>query len=319
MATLPATSALIAAASFEERSAVWTTKFLDAGGKSESVFLANVVESDPRYGQQLSEFVKLGLENIVEVDRFSSRSIWSWSQEVVDEASQIANVLVIDVTCMPRELLGMLLFAVSVRRCHFTKVYVTYVGAPKEGYATQNSALEKSDQWLARGVTGIRSIVGYPGAFRAERPSHLVALAGHEIERLSAIAEYVEPSRLTISGEEFHSSTSSGAAELSTRVAEDLKDRIQIPHMGDITFSASSVIGVYDSLGKLGLDASVENVTLVALNTKLAFVGTALFSLVNRGFRMVYAVPREYNPLYCIGAGREYCVDITAVLNQAST
>ena len=220
---------------------------------------------------------------------------------------------------MPRELLGMLLFAVSVRRRHFTKVYVTYVAAPNQGYATQNSTLEECDRWLARGVATVRSIVGYPGAFRAERPSHLVVLAGHEIERLFAIAEYVEPSRLTISGEEEHSSTSTGASTLSTKIAEDLKDRIQIPDIGGIAFSASSVKGVFDSLDKMDLDPSVENVTLVALNTKLAFVGTALFSLVNRGVRMVYAVPREYNPLYCVGVGQKYRVDITDILNEART
>ena len=109
-----------------------------------------------------------------------------------------------------------------------------------------------------------------------------------------------------------------GAGVLSREVAEKLRDRIQVPKIGSISFSASSVEGVVTSLGALDFDVSVENVTLVAMNTKLAFVGAAMFSLANRGVRMVYAVPREYNPFYCIGVGTEYCFDITDMLKNAA-
>ena len=71
----------------------------------------------------------------------------------------------IDVTCLPRELLGMLLFAVSVARCRIGSVRVAYVAAPEGGYATQNMDLLESDRWLSKGVTEVRSIVGFPGKF----------------------------------------------------------------------------------------------------------------------------------------------------------
>ena len=311
-------AAMIAATSFEERSLVSVKRFLSSGGRTEAVFLANVVEPGPSYEQQLSEFKNLGIGSVEEVDRFSSRSLWSWCLSVVAQAAQTKPSLVIDITCMPRELLGMLLFAVRMHQEYFPRVFVAYVAAPPKGYATQNPNLAEKDKWLSRGVTTVRTIVGYPGVFRGEMPTHLIVLAGHEFERLLAIAEYVEPSRLTIGGEQEGSSTVSGAGVLSQKVAQRLKDQIQVPDIGGISFSASSIKDVVASLGRLNFNVSEENVALVAMNTKLAFVGAALFSLANRGVRMVYAVPREYNPRYCVGVGDERCFDITTMLRAGS-
>lgn len=309
---------MIAAASFEQRSSVWVQKYLDAGGRVGTVFLADVVEGGSEYETQMSTFTNLGVRNVDRVDRFSSSSLWSWSLSVVDRAGAVGTTLLIDITCIPRELLGMLLFAVSVRQQRFRQIVVVYVAAPSEGYATQNQGLPPEERWLSKGVVTVRTIVGYPGGFRAERPSHLVVLAGHEFERLLAIVEYLEPDKLTIGGESATSSTVPGAGALSGEVAQRLKDRIQVPNMGDICFSASSIEDVVASLDGLGFDVSAENTTLVSMNTKLAFVGAALFALLNRGVRMVYAVPKEYNPSYCIGAGREYCIDITQMLRRVS-
>ena len=234
-------AAMIAATSFEDRSLVSVKWFLSSGGRTEAVFLANIVEPGPRYEQQVSEFKNLGIGSVKEVDRFSSRSLWSWCLSVVAQAAQTKPSLVIDITCMPRELLGMLLFAVRMHQEHFPRVFVAYVAAPPKGYATQNPNLAEKDKWLSRGVETVRTIVGYPGTFRADRPTHLIALAGHEFQRLFAIAEYVEPSRLTIGGEQEGSSTVSGAGVLSQEVAQSLRDRIQVPDIRDISFSASSI------------------------------------------------------------------------------
>ena len=309
---------LIAAASFEDRSTVWVRKFLDSGGRPEHVFVADIFESDTMYEENLDQLVRLGICNVTQVDRFSSRSLWEWTWSVIEKCSSGCD-LVIDVTCMPRELLGMLLFAVSVKRLAIGSVSVAYVAAPEGGYATQNKNLPKSERWLSKGVTTVRSIIGFPGIFRSERPSHLVILAGHEEDRVSTIIEYVEPSRLTISGEQEESSTVVGAGELSRKVATKLRDRIQVPKIGDIEFSSSSIEKVFESLINAELEKPGENIALVAMNTKLSFVGAALFALCQRTVRMIYAVPQEYNPLYCQGAGKSLQFDITELVRRAKT
>lgn len=313
---------LIAAASFEDRSTVWVRKFLDSGGKTEHVFVADIFESDPMYKENLDQLAKLGVYNVTQVDRFSSRSLWEWTWSVIEACSSGCD-LVIDVTCMPRELLGMLLFAVSRKSSAIDSVSVAYVAAPEGGYATQNKNLPESDRWLSKGVKTVRSIIGFPGTFRSERDSHLVILAGHEMDRILQIVEYLEPSRLTISGGQEKSSILVGAEQLSREVADalrdQLKDRIQVPEIGDIEFGSSSIEEVFESLIDAKLEKSDENIALVAMNTKLSFVGAALFALCQREVRMIYAVPQEYNPLYCQGVGKSHQFDITELVRRAKT
>ena len=310
---------LIAAASFEKRSTYWVRDFLDSGGKPETVFLADVIEHGDEYAENLDFMRKLGVKNVDQLDRFSTESLWRWAVRVIERVSILRGDLTIDITCMPRELLGMLLFAVSVKRQCFSTVSVAYVSAPEGGYATQNERLPKSERWLSKGVASVRSIVGYPGAFRSERPCHLVILAGHEQKRILQLVEYVEPRRLTISEELENSSTVLGAREITRNVVLDLKRSIQVPEIGEIEFSSSSIDEVYSSLMDSRLGESDENVALAAMNTKLSFVGAALFALSNRAIRMMYAVPREYNPLYCEGVGDASRFDISSLLGEANT
>lgn len=312
-------NALIATASFEKRSTYWVRKFMDSGGEPDTVFLADVIEHGDEYAENLALMRELGVKNVDQIDRFSSESLWLWVVRVIERASILNGKLTIDITCMPRELLGMLLFAVSVRRQCFSSISVAYVSAPAGGYATQNERLQKSARWLSKGVACVRSIVGYPGVFRSERPCHLVVFAGHEKERILQLVEYVEPRRLSISEELEHSSTVPGAREISQEVAQELKRKIQVPEMGDIEFSSSSIDEVYSSLVDSRLGDSGENVALAAMNTKLSFVGAALFALSNRAIKMMYAVPREYNPLYCEGIGDASRFDITSLIGKANT
>lgn len=312
-------NALIAAASFEKRSTIWVNEYLESGGQPETVFLADVIEHGDEYAENLAFMRKIGVKNVDQIDRFSSGSLWRWVVRVVERVSVFEGNLTIDITCMPRELLGMLLFAVSVKRQSFNTISVAYVSAPAGGYATQNEQLPESERWLSKGVACVRSIVGYPGVFRSERPCHLVVFAGHERERILQLVEYVEPRRLTISEEQEDSSTVLGAREISQNVARDLKRKIQVPKIGDIEFSSSSIDGVYNSLMDSHLGESGENVALAAMNTKLSFIGAALFALSNRAIRMMYAVPREYNPSYCAGVGDASQFDITALVGKANT
>ena len=310
---------LVAACSFEERSVVLPQEFLETGGTPENVFLANIVEPDHRYRANLERLRSLGIDNVDAVDRFSSKNLWGWACSVIERACSRTSELLVDITCFPRELLGMLLFVASVRRKELSSVEVVYIGAPEGGYASQNLSLPEGDRWLSKGVSAVRSIVGYPGMFRGDRSCHLVVLAGHEMERILEIVEYVEPRRLTISAERVGSSTVEGAGDLSSRVAEELKHRIQVPVIGGIEFSSSSIEEVFKALMAAQLGVGVENVALVAMNTKVSFVGAAMFGLVDRRVRMVYAVPNVYNPGYCEGVGRKYQFDITELIQSAKT
>ena len=307
---------LVAAASFEERSLVVPRKFVDDEGSGEGVHLANVLEDNPEYRHNLEELRKLGIESVREVDRLSSRSMWSWAWSTIGEAQ---GDVVVDASCMPRELLGMVLFAISVRRGQLGRVVVRYVAAPEGGYATENPKLDEEDQWLSRGVVRVRSIVGYPGNFASHRRCHVVALTGHELERVLEVVETYEPEKVRIGTQRRSATGSGGASYWSKRVAEELKDRVEVPEFEEFEFGAHSIDDVARQLGELGLQSSGANVALVSMNTKLSFIGSALFGLQFRSIRLVYAVPREYNPRYCEGVGELHEVDITEHIRAAMT
>ena len=309
---------LIASASFEERSLYWIENLINIEIEPKNIYVANVNEIGKEPQNNINSFSQLGVKSIVSIDRFSSSELWSWAIDVVDQACSTQELL-IDVTCMHRELLGMLLFIVSTKMEFFDKISVLYVSSPEGGYATLNDELLETDRWLSKGVQCVRTIVGYPGSFQSEKGCHLIVLAGHETERVLKIIEDTEPRRLTISGELANSSIVPGASKISQEVVNELKSKIQIPEIQTIPFSSSSIDSVFLSLAEQKLDGLKENIVLAAMNTKLVFVGAALFALSNRSIRLIYAVPREYNPLYCKGQGKAYRHDITKMIDNTKT
>ena len=308
---------LVAAASFEERSLVATREFLGGDGETGNVYLANVIEQNIRNRNNVAAFKELGITRIDPLKRLDSRDLWRWTWRTIGAVPD--GDIIVDITCFPRELLGMILFAISLRRRRFGKVTVWYVGAPDGGYATLNPSLPVSQRWLSRGVHEIRSVIGYPGEFSGERVGHLIALAGHEEDRMMEIVKYVEPRRLSIGGGQLGSATSGGADEYSRSVVEKLRAKVPKPNLRGIGFRSDSVDDVYERLGELEIDYARENVTLAAMNTKIAFVGAALFALRERRVRVMYAVPDRYNAAYCQGVGSRFRFDISDLIGRART
>jgi hypothetical protein len=302
-------------ASFEERCAVGIRNY---EGKIGNDVKARFAMLDEKESMELSTSVKklsqTGVTNIKVLDRFKARSLWDW---VWQNVNGIKGRVVLDVSCMTRELVGMFLFALSLRKKQFEKISVLYVSAPILGYATMNPTLPNGDKWLSKGIYKIRSILGYPGDFSPHKRGHVVALSGHEKDRLMEIIEYLEPERLSISGEMENSSVVLGANTISSQVAEELRSRIALNECQSFGFTANSISGTVKGLEGLDMDLETENVTLVAMNTKLSFTGAACFALKHRSIRMVYGVPLEYNTKYTSGIGELYEEEITPYLHDA--
>jgi len=306
-------ASLIAAPSFESRCVAGPAAFLEAGGHPAAAHFVSLGGEAPELSSQIATLTAMGFGQPATVDRLSARSLWDWTHRSV--AATKADVI-IDATCIPRELLAMLLFALSVRRNRIARVRVLYT--PPTRYITQCD-LPVAEKWLSRGIHTLRSVVGYPGDFASERNRHVVALAGHEDDRLFEILSYLEPTRLSIGNEQRESSTVAEAEKLSKRVMERLRETVGAPDKGEVTFYANSIDKTFQSLKAMLADQSQENVALVAMNTKLSFIGAALCALHVRHIRMVYAVPVEYNPRYSEGTGVVTEFEITAALKTAAT
>ena len=311
----------IGAVSFEERSisglsSAYAGEILSVGRAELVHFRVNLEQLEKNIDQVRSDH---GLDT-VELDRFDTKAMWEW---VWNTISNCHSSVTIDATCLPRELLGMLIFALSVRRENIEKANILYTYAPsgdREGYATQNQALQEGEGWLSKGIVAIRSIVGYPGDFSSERKCHAIALVGHEFERMLEMLKAIEPSRCSLGNEEGSSSTVYSAGNYSEVVANSLRKDVAVPkEIVQIDFHANSIEKTLEGLKRIDVRPDEENTVLIAMNTKLSFIGAALYALQERSIRMIYSVPERYNPSYCIGAGETKSIDITEYLNQANT
>lgn len=309
-------SAFYSMPSFEPRSISAIKEFIENGGNAESIRSVRLSEDISIIEENLRAFEKLGVSAVPYVDRLDSTLLWRW---VWANTKDVVGNVVLDATCFTRELLGMLLFALSVRREHLDSVEVQYVSPEPRGYISQNETLTESKRWLSQGVVGIRSIVGYPGNFRSEHSRYVIAFAGHEEDRLWKTLEFLEPDILSMSNEKLDSSTVEGADKLSQYVSDALRARIQLPEFSKITFSAKSIEETYNNLTSHLSECGDKNTTLVLMNTKLSFIGAALAALHNRKVRLVYAVPEEYNPLYSKGAAEVRSFDITDAIKSSAT
>lgn len=303
----------ICAVSFEERGAKGLGAFLADGGDKNRVKVVRLAEESEELNISIERFKALGVQDAEFVDRRSSSAIWDWCWKSI---STVSGEITIDITCLPRELLGMLLFAAALKRNEFERIRLVYVAAPPKGYASQNPSLAEDEKWLSKGVIAVRSIIGYPGDFRPGRRRRVIALAGHEESRLLHALTMLEPDVICISSEATGTYTSAGASDASKAVEQKLRDKITTPSMESVSFSANSITGTLQGLRELNLGLGKENISLIAMNTKLAFVGAALFAMENRDVRMVYAVPEEYNSKYCCGTGALTEYDITSHIKE---
>ncbi len=304
--------------SFEERSSSGLRQFLLEGGLKENVRCALIKEESSQSRAQTEVWKDLCSAEMPVIDRFEVKDLWNWVWSSIDADHES---FVIDVSCMPRELIGLVLFALSVRRDSITSVNILYTrpGDDPDGYATTRPGLAEEDRWLSKGVFTTRSILGYPGIFLTEGEKVLIALAGHEPERLFQLIEVVEPSILAISSEAKGTSTILGAGTVSEGVVDYLRQRIQVPQMEEVTFSANSIDDTYKSLEVKCPAYANKNLTIAAMNTKLAFVGSALYALRERRIRLTYLVPLKYNPLYSAGTQAPELYDITVYIKSAQT
>lgn len=306
-------ASFIAAASFEPRCMTGPAAFLEAGGSADAADVVTLGGGSTALAQNVEGLQKRGFSRIAPVDRLNTRSLWRWAWRCASNASRD---VVVDATCIPRELLAMVLFGLSVRRESLDRVRVLYT-AP-ERYVTLLD-LPEEEKWLSRGIHALRTILGYPGDFASERNRHVVALAGHEDDRMLEVIEFLEPTRLSIGSEQKNSSTVAHANQISEKVKAHLRERMGHPEYGDVVFYADSIDGTLQSLKDMLLPQTDENVALIAMNTKLSFIGAALCALQLRHIRFVYAVPVEYNPHYSEGVRDLMSFDITEAIRTSAT
>lgn len=243
------------------------------------------------------------------------------SIEVID---QLASVLLpltkepvsfyIDVTAFSHELLSIVVGLLHVLGI-LNKTKFLYIGANEYGKS------EDGEIWLSRGVSNIRSVLGFPGTMRPSKKLHLVILAGFEAERALEIVTQYEPALLSIGlgGEnasisDNHHITNRHFHKKIQDILISRKEQYKIS-----TFEFSCIDPELTKAAVLGHIESIDpcsdyNVVVCPLNTKLSTIGVALAALTQPEIQICYAEPDEYNTERYATPGDEVAmIELTAL------
>jgi len=193
---------------------------------------------------------------------------------------------VVDITTFTRENLLMLMKVLHSSYCleELSNLYFVY-----------NCASEMSKDWLSRGVSEQRSILGFSGQMLPSHNTHLIILMGFEIDKARYLIDAYEPYSVSI-----------GFGHRDESISEDFHRR-NIESIETLIASYSdSFISNFDfslvdpKIAAQCLNNEVQkyrnfNIVLAPQNNKISSVAAGIFGLSNPELQITYTKMEEYN------------------------
>lgn len=215
--------------------------------------------------------------------------------------------IVLDVTSLSHELLVAIIGLLASEEL-FNKTTIIYTGASDYSFNTDHSS-----KWLSRGVSDIRSVLGFPGMMLPSRKLHLIVMAGFEADRAIEVISRYEPTRLSIgygSKEdsihiEHHKKNKDFADEIESYVVEN---ELIEEHPILFEFSCINPLKTKSALIEHIKKFPHDNIVICAMNNKISTIGAALAALDDSRLQICYAQPQEYNIAGYAIAGDEVTV-----------
>lgn len=204
------------------------------------------------------------------------------------------DVIFIDITTFTHEQL-LILFRILSQKKPNRNVVFGYTGADR--YSVNTS---QEDVWLSRGVSQVRSVLGFPGNFLPSKRLHLVVLVGFEHERAKLVIETFEPNILTLgTGKKSHS-VSEEHFHTNSRFFDDVRkffDR-RIGINADVNlfeFSCIDPLATKTAIIEEICKWPDHNTVICPMNTKLSTLGVALAAAEKPATQICYSRAIEYN------------------------
>ena len=218
------------------------------------------------------------------------------------QAQARANVF-IDVTTFTQESLLILLKALQLA-CPGVAIKGLYNSATDYGLGQTGDR-----KWLTKGVSELRSVLGYAGTSRPTLGQHLIVLAGFELERAEKTIDLYDPNLLSV-----------GLGDPLESISHDLFDVNKLFHqklveryggVKQFYFSCDDPIHARDALLKHVLETPGYNVCVAPMNTKISTVGVGLAAMADNSIQICYANPALYNlDGYSKASSNAYIFDI---------
>jgi len=201
---------------------------------------------------------------------------------------------IVDITSMSHELLAILIALLHVHGQLIGTIFC-YTGAKRYSFNTS-----ESDIWLSKGVSSIRSVLGFPGDQLPSRPLHLVIPMGFEVERAIEVIAAYEPAVLSLGVGRRDASVSETHFESNNhffgRLETFIKEQeIVCDTLSKFSFSCIDPIDAKNDIAQHLAGFPNLNTVICPLNTKISTVGIALLCLEQQEIQLCYAQPIEYN------------------------
>ena len=196
--------------------------------------------------------------------------------------------IVVDATTFTHEGLLILLKFLSAVARPIDNIGLVYT--PASEYAV---GLAPNEKWLSKGVSDIRSVLGYPGLISPTRKMHLVVLVGFEVERARLLIDLSDPDVLSLG--QSYDATDDARSHLSINVATLNQLGIHYPNFNEFTFSSIDCSATAISLRKHIDKFPQRNTVIAPMNTKISTIGAGIYALSHTNVQLCYAPAVTYN------------------------
>lgn len=220
--------------------------------------------------------------------------------ELADAISMIVQTFdqrvrtIVDITSMSHELLSVLI-AILRSKSKLEHTVLCYTGADRYSFNTP-----ADEMWLSRGVSSIRSILGFGGEQLPSKKLHLVIPVGFEVERAMEVIATYEPAVLSLGIGRREESVSLAHHDANLNFFTRLESFVRGQENTCEKVSQFEFSCIDPFVAKADLFEHLEkfqdfNTVICPLNTKISTVGIALLCLEQPAFQLCYAQPLEYN------------------------
>lgn len=153
--------------------------------------------------------------------------------------------------------------------------------------------LASAEKWLSRGITEVRSVLGYPGEFDASKRLHLVVLVGFEYDRVAELIRRCEPTVVSLG--QAASVAQDDANHFEVHARNYARLRSVFGDVKQFEFPCYDPGGTRNAVLQQVRAHSGFNCIVSPMNTKLSTLGVARAAIVESSIQLVYAQPILYN------------------------
>lgn len=218
--------------------------------------------------------------------------------------------VLVDISTFTHEQLLILLALLHVRP-YAQSVILVYTGA--------DEYMLGEPKWLSRGISSIRSVLGYPGELHPSQNIHLLVLVGFELERAERLVQEYQPATISLGYADESESISPQHFHTNQTFHRMLSNRLGSVH--SFSFSCRNALATKEAI--IAQIAEFPNLAAVVapLNTKVSTVGAALAAFDQPAIQLCYAQAGQYNHTgYSTPGDTFYVVDVSGfAIGSSST